>query len=186
MTFLERARVPLLLAAALVVVGALVGAGLERCAPPAVETSTSSRELELERQRFARVLGSLESQRTTTTTRTDTRPDGRRIVTVVRTDATSSSRTSSEAGELERARELVLERRTVERSRPWRLELAAAWRVDRLELRPASLELRLARDVLGPLSLGAFARLELERLAHLELADLRRSGVVGVSLAWRF
>ena len=94
-------------------------------------------------------------------TRTETRPDGGQVVTVIdeRTDAASRADATA-AGE---ARVVERERVVVERVRPsWRLETRAGWHRSELgqlfQERPPILGAGLSRRIAGPVWVGAWAQ----------------------------
>lgn len=148
----------------LVGVAALLAArSCSRPPPPAREEVRT--EATRDRESFARLLAQLEERRhvetATTTTRTDTRPDGRRVVTVTErrrvAQTDTSARSSADVGE--RERQVVTEVRTVERARSsWRVGAAAGWSITRPALRPELYGVDLSRRVVGPVWLGAWAR----------------------------
>lgn len=131
--------------------------------PPARETTTT--EANADRQTFARLLAELEERRheeaQTTTTRTDTRPDGRRVVTVVERRQVAQTETAAHASADVRQveHETVREVREVVRERPsWRVGAAAGWSITRPTLRPELYGVDLSRRIAGPVWLGVWAR----------------------------
>lgn len=143
-------------------IGCALGALLvARCrpSPPAREERAS--QVAAVASHSAELVQAVDVHRTTEreTTRTDSRPDGRRVVTVTRETSradeagrSSSSATGSSSVE-------ARERTVIVRERPgWRLGAAAGWELARPTLRPVVYGADLSRRVAGPLWLGAWAR----------------------------
>jgi hypothetical protein len=160
----------------LVLVGAVALLAARSCSrPPPPTREVETREATADRETFARILAQLEERRheevQTTATRTDTRPDGRKVVTIIERRRVAQVNTSaaSAADVHAVAHETTREVREVERARPsWRLGASAGWSLTRPQLRPELLGVDLSRRVAGPVWLGAWARTD--RTAGVALA----------------
>lgn len=135
------------------VVGLVVTLTLRACfpSPPArVETSTATNTA-------AAVVASQHSTRARErrTERTDTRPDGRRVVTVTTERETEAAKTQATVNVEVRT---VSKTITIRERASWRAGASAGWRLDDLQARPELVQLHLERRIVGPWWVGAWAR----------------------------